>query len=604
MSRPLLPPVVAALLCCIPACGDTQDRAHGSAPGRSDAAPAGAAGASGAGTRNPLRFDECAAAAGLTTPQVSGGDAFAQSTILEVNGSGGALADLDGDGRLDLVLVQGSTSDDWLAGRPVEHLLYRNRGPRDGLPRFERVLDSGLVMTGWPTGISCGDVDRDGAIDLVVGGLGEDALFLNRTTPGGPPRFLGSPLPGRDSPLDWTTSLSLGDGDGDGLLDLYLVRYLRLDPAAPPLDDVGGVPCRYHGLPVLCGPQGLQPQPDVYLRGLAGPPWFEPATAAAGLAATPSYGLGVLFTDLDLDGDLDLYVANDSVDNRLFRNEGQGRFHEIAGQAGVAADAGGRPQAGMGVASGDVDEDGDLDLVVTNFAGESNALYRQDAPWQFREVSGRAGLAAVSRPLLGWGVLLDDFDADGHLDLAVANGHVYPQADEASDGAGYAQPLQLLPGHGDATFGPDSFSDGSPQLGRTLLGGDLDGDGDTDLVLLRLDATPLLYVNRQDTPMRHLLVDLAGAGDQAPDAFGAALRVLSGQRTRVLPHLAASGFQGQNDPRLHLVLPPGEGLTAAEVLWPGGAVEALDVEALRPGQLVFVEQGRGVVASQPLESVP
>ena len=581
---------LAALAGCGDGAGGSGDAAGDDAPG------------DGASARPLLR--DVTAAAGLDVVQSGGGDALGKTTLLEVNGSGGALLDADGDGRLDLVLVQGTSADAWLAGATVEHPLFLSAGVVDGVPRFERAADTGLVMGGWPTGVTAGDVDRDGRTDLVVGGLGEDALFLNRGEPGGPVRFERHPLPGRAGPLDWTTSVALGDADGDGLLDLYLVRYLTLDPANPPIGDVGGVPCRYQGIPVLCGPHGLDPQPDVFLRGLAGPPWFEVATEAAGLAdAPPAYGLGVLFADLDVDGDLDVYVANDSVDNGLFRNDGGGRFTEIGGPAGVAVDAAGHPQAGMGVATGDVDADGDLDLVVTNFSAEANALYRQDGPMSFREVSTRAGLALASRPLLGWGVTLADLDLDGHLDLATANGHVYPQADEAPDGGRYAQHLQVLPGRGDGGFGADLRPDPRTHRGRGLLRGDLDDDGDLDLVLLRLDDTPRLFLNTTDAPERALLVSLRG-GEGAAEPFGATLALAWDGGARVVPRLSASGFQGQDDPRLHVSLPEGARLTSAVVHWPGGETEPLDVAELAPGRSVVVTRGRGVVAHQPLERLP
>jgi len=583
----LLAPLALALT---PACSDDPagpgDESTATSPGDSP---------------TPWRFDDVTATAGLAQPLVAGGDAQDKRSILEVNGNGAALVDLDGDGDLDLVLVDGSTHEAWLAGERVEHPVLENIGSVDGVPRFERHADTGLAMGGWPAGITAGDVDRDGRPDLVIGGHGEDALFFNRTEPGGPPRFERAPLPGRDSPLDWTTSVALADADADGLLDLYLVRYLELDPAAIPIGDLDGVPCRYQGQTVLCGPHGMRAQPDVFLRGLPAAPWFELATAEAGLADVPAaYGLGLLFADLDTDGDLDLYVANDSVDNHLFENDGTGQFREVGGPAGVAADMAGRAQAGMGVALGDTDNDGDFDLVVTNFSEEANTLYRNDGGLRFRDVSARVGLSTPSRPLLGWGVALADLDADGQLDLFFANGHVYPQAEGI--GSGYAQPLMLLPGSAGSRFGDNVFPDGRRHRGRSVLTGDVDNDGDLDLLVLRLDDTPLLFLNRLDAPDRQLLVQLVGEG--AADAFGATLLLETADGPRVAQALSATSFQAHADVRLHVVLPDGQPPTSARVLWPGGDLETLDTARLAPGRRIVVRKGDGIVSSHPLESAP
>ncbi len=572
------------------------------------AACGGDAPADGRPAARPL-FEDVTERAGLDVPLTCGGAPFVKTSILEVNGTGAALLDVDGDDDLDVLLVDGSTHAKVLAGEPVALHLFLNMGPVenegvvDGVPRFARAEDTGLVMSGWPAGVAFGDVDRDGRPDLVVGGHGEDALFLNRTADG-PPRFEKHPLPGRTGPLDWTTSVGLADADGDGLLDLVLVRYLELDPAAIPAGDVEGVPCRFEGHPVLCGPHGLPPQPDVFLRGLPGPPWFEVATEEVGLDAPPAYGLGLLFTDLDTDGDVDLYVANDSVDNHLYRNDGTGRFEEVGALSGAAADMAGRAQAGMGVTTADYDRDGDLDLVVTNFSAEANTLYRGEGGLAFRDVSAAAGLAAASRPLLGWGVLLADLDADGLHDLVFSNGHVYPEADAHGTTSAYAQPLVLLPGLPDGRFGGNAFPDERLHRGRAAVCGDLDGDGDLDLLVVRLDDTPRLFLNRTDAPERQTLVLLRGDATTGTDAVGATLLLETDLGRRALLVTGASSFQSQGDRRLHLALRPGETLRAAEVRWPGGSVEALDPGTLRPGREVLVERGAGASVRRSLETRP
>jgi enediyne biosynthesis protein E4 len=540
---------------------------------------------------------ECAAEAGLAIPLCSGGDALVKQTILEVNGTGAALADLDGDGDLDVVLVDGSTRARLAAGETVEHVVLLNDGVRDGVPRFVRQHDTGLSMAAWASGIAAGDVDRDGRTDLVIGGIGEDALFLNRTGSGGACRFEKRALPGRASRRDWTSSLALADADGDGLLDIYLARYLDIDPRNPPLGKVGDVPCTFHGLPVMCGPHGLPAQPDVLLLGTADGGFRDASESSAIRAAGTAYGLGVLFADLDADGWPDLYVANDSVDNFVLRNRGDGTFEDRSALSGAATDLAGRAQAGMGVDLGDLDRDGDFELVVTNFSDESNALYRNDGRLLFRELSAVAGLAEQTRPLLGWGVHLDDFDADGWLDLYTSNGHVYPEADDPASDSRYAQPQHLYAGQQGLRFGKNSFPDATPYRGRASVRGDLDGDGDLDLLTLTLDGAPRLYLNGTDAPERQMLVTLR---DGQRPVFGATLRLELDDGLACAQAVSSSGFQGSNDPRLHLA---GRGpVRGASVLWPGGQREELDPQALRFGEHVTVERGAGVVQRSTLRA--
>jgi hypothetical protein len=555
-----------------------------------------ALGLTGCSDKDRPLFEEVALAAGVDIV-LTCGEAGAKQTILEVNGNGVALADLDQDGDLDIVLVDGSTRARLVAGDSVHHHVLRNVGVVDGVPRFEAVgPGTGLEQTGWPTGIAVGDVDRDGLPDLLIGGLGEDALFLNRTVPGGMIRFEKRALPGRRSARDWTTSIALADADADGHLDAYIARYLEIDPTDPPIGHVGDIPCRYHGIDVMCGPHGLPPQPDVLLMGTDDDAFFRDASVASGVRAVPpAFGLGVLFMDLDLDGWPDLYIANDSVPNTLLRNRGDGRFEDVSRLSGAANDLSGRPQAGMGVDAGDVDRDGDLDLVVTNFSDESNALYRNDGGLLFRDVSAAMALAAPSRDKLGWGVHLADFDSDGRLDLYVSNGHVYPQADDPRGAGGYAQKQQLFMGQPDGKFGPDVFADERLWRGRASVRGDLDGDGDLDLLTLTLNGSPRLYLNRTDDPARQMLVTLADEHGPVP---GASLSLQTATGPHIGQVMAGSSFQACSDPRLHIG--GGATVTAARVIWPGGVVEELDPAAMMSGHHVVVRRGHGIVRTLPL----
>jgi len=550
------------------------------------------------GERAPhAAFENVTDSAGLDVA-LTCGEGGAKATILEVNGNGVALLDVDADGDLDVFLVDGSTRARLIAGERVAHHLYLNVGAAEGRIRFERADAAIPTSAGWPTGVAVADVDADGRDDLLLGGVSADGLLLNRSAEGAI-AFEAHPLPLPTGGLSWTTSTALADADGDGLLDAYLVRYLDIDPANPPLGAIEELPCRFKQRGVMCGPHGMHPQPDVFLRGVPGPALFALDEPRPDLhAVAPAYGLGVLFQDLDLDGWPDLYVANDSVANFLFRNLGDGRFEERGRAAGAANDGGGRPQAGMGVDAADADGDGDLDLIVTNFSEESNALYRHEGKLLYRDRAVPSGLAASSRALLGWGVHLAELTGDGVVDALFSNGHVYPEADGPDTGTSYAQPLVLLPGLGDERFGPNAFGDDTPQRGRASVLGDLDGDGDLDLIALSLDGRPRVYRNRCDAPERQLLVSLEAAAPAHPQALGATLRVRTSAGWQVVSRRSSSGFQSASDPRLHVSGPPP--VLEAEVVWPGGMREALSPDALRFGNWCSVRQGEGVVSRREL----
>jgi hypothetical protein len=473
-------------------------------------------------------------------------DDGAPAHIPEAKGGGVALFDYDGDGKLDLLVSRGSAVARAAAGLPSRGVaLFRGGG--DGSFTDVTAAAGLAAITPWIMAPVAADLDGDGDADLLFTAL--EGLFYYRNDGG---RFVAAPeaLPPGAAETGWSSSAACFDADDDGDLDVYVARYLRFDVRRPPVDGADGRTCRRRGRPVLCGPRGLDPLPDLFLRNRGGGV-FEDATTAAGFdQAKPVYGLGVLVLDYDRDGRPDVFVANDATPNRLWRNRGDGRFVETAVETGVAWSADGAPEAGMGVDAADLNGDGVDDLVVTNFEAEPNDVYLSRPGLGYLESSARVRTAGEDRPHVGWGVALRDFDGDGRLDLFVANGHVY---DGFQDGAPFRQPAVLHLGSADGTFrrfrGPGAEPLDAPRAARAAACGDFDDDGDPDLAVVALGAPPTLLRNRTPDRLAWYGVRVRGPGGNR-DALGAEVEVVSGalaQRATVRAH---AGFQTTQDPRL------------------------------------------------------
>ncbi len=515
-------------------------------------------------------FVDATREAGLDHPTVSGGPH--KRFILESTGSGAAFLDYDGDSDLDLYIVNGSTYAHYGAG--PGNALYRNDGGA-----FVAVA-AGVEDRGWGSGVAVGDYDGDGHRDLYVTNYGADALYRNR----GDGAFAAVTAQAGVAGDDFSTSAAFFDYDQDGDLDLYVANYVVFDiePVLqdPELED----PCVYlGGLRVFCGPQGMEGGRDRLYRNDGGT--FADVTAASGVAtANFYYGLGVVPADFDLDGDLDLFVANDETPNVLFRNDG-GRLGDIGLEAGVAYNGDGEPEASMGVDAGDCDGDGDLDLYVTNFYGETNTLYLNSGGGTFIDATSERGLAASTVSYLGWGTRFFDFDFDGDLDLFVANGHVYPQVDSTSAGGRYAQRNQLFANEGSGVF--SVVEEAGPGLlvqksSRATISGDYDQDGDVDLFTTNIDDSPTLL--RNETRAGHYLVVQI-----EPETVGTWVRLVAGGRTQVRSVGGAASYLGHSDARLHFGLGQAERVERLEVLWPDGAVTQL--EDLPVDEVVVVKGG-------------
>lgn len=512
------------------------------------------------------RFHNRSTEAGLTVKMTSGDPE--KPFIPESMSGGGAFLDFDRDGWIDLYLVDGSSLEGVRTGNNnAYNRLYRNRG--DGT--FEDVtLKAGVGDRSWGNGACVGDVDNDGWDDLFVTNIGPDILYRNR----GDGTFVRIAGPWDRDPA-WSSSCGFGDADNDGDLDLYVSHYVDFDFANPPTEGPG---CGYRGVKVQCGPRGLPALPDRYYRNEGGGRFVD-ATDEAGFNTGESYyGLGVIWSDYDGDGDLDLFVANDSVPNFLFENAGDGTFLEVGLLAGVAFNEDGREQACMGVDFADFDNDLDLDLIVTNFSDDTNTLYRYEGDGHFVDVTYRANLGDVSWQRLGWGVAFVDLDLDGWKDLVIANGHVYPEVDRYEIGTAFRQRNFVF-----RNLRNGQFEEVTNQAGpgfeevrnsRAVLVGDVNNDGHLDLLITNLDEEPSLLINDGSAEGRWLLLQLEGRNSNR-NAVGARVIVRAGDLVQMRAVNGGGGYQGQSDLRLHFGLAGHATVDEIEIRWPSGRVQRL-----------------------------
>ncbi len=486
---------------------------------------------SSGGGVSPVRFEVGAALAHKT---YCGGPT--KDHILESTGSGVAILDYDGDGREDVYLVNAYELG---PGRePIAHAnaLFRNRGGW----RFEDVsARAGVDAAAWGNGVCAGDYDDDGRIDLYVTNFGRNLLYRNDGKGG----FAETAAAAGVAAAGWSTGCAFFDADGDGDLDLYVARYVatsweELKAARRTLDWRGGPK-------VMVGPAGLPGEADLFFENDGTGKFVEAGSAHGLVDPGKSYGLGVVATDYDGDGWVDLFVANDSNPNFLFRNLGRGRFESVALAAGVALNAAGRAQAGMGADSGDYDDDGWLDLVLTTFAHDTKTLFRNLGSGTFEDASLPSGLAAQAFEPMAWGTSFLDADQDGRLDLFVVNGHIYPNVEEfPALKETFRQRNQFLLNEGGGRFRDVSATAGGGldlrRVGRGLAVGDLDDDGDPDLVVNNLDDAPTVLENRREAGNHWISFRLEKDGKNRC-AIGARVTVTQGGRRQS----ARSAIRGQ-----------------------------------------------------------
>ena len=519
-----------------------------------------------------IRLVNVAHEVGLT-PRISHGGP-SKLWIAEANGSGAAVLDYDDDGWMDIVVVSGSTIGalrEIVAGKPPSDsvrglYLFRNLEGRG----FEDVTEtSGLACPYWGTGANAADYDNDGDVDVFITTIGRDLLFRNN----GDGTFTEAGQKSGLSPThSWHTGSSFGDLDADGDLDLYVAAYLSLESL--PLKGEAPV-CDYRGMGVFCGPMQLEPGGDVLYRN-NGDGTFSDGTEDAGLPAENSgYGFTPVIDDFNADGQLDIFVANDSFPNFLFVNQGDGTFREDGLAAGLAYNADGKTQADMGVCVGDYDSDGDLDVVTTTFSEDHFPLFEQQAPGFFEDVSFRVGLRTETVPLLGWGCGLADLDNDGDKDLWLANGHVYPTAGDLATTT-YHQPISILESTSGRFQASGAAVEGAPPNSyRGAAGADFDNDGRIDLLALPIDGTPVLLRNATQPQNSWLGVRLESASRNR-EGIGAQVEADFCGETRAVSVRNGGSYASRNDPRVHFGLGDCNAPGRVRVSWPGGHHQTLD----------------------------
>ena len=531
-----------------------------------------------------LDFTDATLESGIDHRTVSGAAGRDKGWITETIGSGAAWLDFDGDGHLDLYLVNGSTHERG-PGEGEPNRLYRG----DGQGHFTDVTArAGVGDRSWGVGVAVGDIDNDGDPDLYITNLGPNLLYLNN----GDGTFTDITAHAGVGDPGWGTSAAFFDMDGDADLDLYVGNYVDFDTKTVPrkgTPEADRPSCVFLGMPTICGPRGLDPAHDVLYRNNGDGTFTEASREAGVRLSKPRYTLGVVTADLDNDGDQDLYVANDSVQNSLWRNDGNGRFQDIGVISLAALSADGKPQAGMGTDAGDYDGDGWLDLVVTNFSHDLNTLYHNEQGRFFTDQSSTIGMSATAMSL-SWGTAFHDFEHDGDLDLFIANGHVYPWVDDSSVGTRFRQVNHLFVNRA------GRFTDVSAAAGagfgiersyRAAAFADYDDDGDMDAVVTALDEPVLLLRNDTLDTGHSLVVRLVGTRSNR-DAVGARVRIVAGGLSLVRERKGGGSYLAASDPRLHFGLGKAGRAERIEITWPAGGRQVL--ENVPAGQVLTVTE--------------
>jgi len=539
-----------------------------------------------------VTFLDVAKQSGLNAKTIYGGE-HKNKYLLETTGCGVAFYDYDNDGWLDIFLVNGSRLEGFPKGQEPISRLFKNN--RDGT--FTDVtLAAGVAYSGWGQGCCVGDYNNDGNDDLFVSYFGKNRLYHNNVN--GTFTDVAEKAGVATSGKRWNSGCAFVDYDRDGKLDLFVANYIDMDLATAPVPESG--PCLYKGVMVACGPPGLIGGKNILLHN-NGDGTFSDVSESAGIfSANGTYGLGVLTADFDNDGWPDIYVANDSTASALYQNKHNGKFTDIALESGCALSADGKPQAGMGVSAADYDMDGNLDIVKTNFAGDTPSLYHNLGAAVFEDTTFQAGLGKHTQ-YLGWGCGFFDFDNDGWPDILICNGHVYPEVEQLTTEAGYPQRKLLYRNLRNGHFEDVSLNAGvgisAPTSSRGCAFGDFDNDGDLDFVVNCVNAPPQLI--RCDSSNKNNWIKIRTIGTKSNrSGIGARIACVTKVAGQEKPHRqidevrSGGGYYSQNDLRVHFGLGEAQKVDLLEIRWPSGQTDSL--KDLNPNLLYYVTEGQGI----------
>jgi hypothetical protein len=541
----------------------------------------------------PVRFTDVADRAGLTHPSVYG-EADRKRFIIETNGAGAAFVDYDRDGWLDALVLSGTRLEKnsrrnvvWPHGHEPLSRLYRNR--QNGT--FEEVTERvGLDRVGWASSVCAGDYDNDGWIDLYITYFGSNVLYRNDEGKRFTDVTSSARLPSAGT--RWGSGCSFLDYDRDGDLDLFVANYLKYDLASAP-EPGQSANCMWKGIPVNCGPKWLPTDTNLMFRN-RGDGTFEDVSQSSGIArVTGRYPMTAVAADLDADGWPDLYVASDSTAAILYRNNHDGTFTDAAVPSGAAFNDQGNPQAGMGVAIGDINADAQLDLVKTHFADDLPALYRNIGRGLFEDIATMAGLGVQTRHV-EWGVGMPDLDNDGWSDIVYVTGHVYPEVEQKLPEYPYRGPRIVFRNLSNGRFADVTTQSGagatSRHSSRGAAFGDFDNDGDVDLLVMNMNERPSLLRNDYSGANGWLRVRLLGRGGN-PTPIGAAVTVVIGGRKQARALVSQSSYYSHDDVRVHFGVGDAAHVDRIEVRWPSGSTQAVDTVARNQEVTIREETG-------------
>ena len=511
----------------------------------------------------PMHFRDVGSESGLTTIPPSSPE---KSYLIEMMGGGVAIFDCDNDGKPDILVVGDSTIEHYLQGGDPMAILYHQDTRQGGELHFTDVTTTaGLTTRGWGMGVAIGDFDNDGLPDIYVTGYGHNVLYHNL----GGCKFEDVTEHARVAAGGFSVGAAWADYDHDGQLDLFVSRYVHTD--IHHLPQPGSPSFNYKGLPLEVPAKEGETSLLFHNRGDG---TFEDVSSKAGVDNSEKRrGMGVAWGDYDNDGWPDLFAANDMDANYLYRNKHDGTFEDVGMIAGVALDSAGLELGNMGGDFGDFDRDGKLDLVVTRFGNQPVSLYRNQAGKGFADANWDAKIGRASSPPVKWGVGFADFDNDGWPDIFVANGNISSKVDALPNEARYREPLQLFRNRGDRTFdeiaGEAGLNEGKLQSRRGVAFGDVNNDGNVDVVVYNVGAPPSLFLNETRNSNHRAIFKLIG-GKSNRVAIGARVTVTTPTMTQVAEVTAGSGYLSSNDQLLHFGLGPDAKMEKVVVRWPSG----------------------------------